>query len=321
MHRRRRHREPCATRARVAVTNDGDRNDDDETLIVTEFYRRARIRHDRLRRRQPGGAATPAASAACGAYNVSDLAPHERDRLSADRQRLRPSTDPPDAPTVMTAPNQLYAAAVQAGSVYVTSVSASPEPPIDFQPNVFPVLYVGDLATGHGGSSNVGIRQPRAAGRSTRSRPTRRAASCRRSSTSPSTATRTSPYVVSRAARHRAARSPTIRPRASSLGTDDDLADVDIARPTARTRSAIAVAPTRRRAYVNCWINAAPGRDRLSTAQVARPQRRNRRRCRRPATPDDVRARRTLLLHRTRRAGRRTADGLLRRAAPAIPTA
>src|SRR5262249_10720509 len=55
-----------------------------------------------------------------------------------------PSTAPP-TPTVMTSPNQLYAAAVNDDKVYVTSVSASPQGPINFQTNVFPVVYVGNL--------------------------------------------------------------------------------------------------------------------------------------------------------------------------------
>ena len=65
----------------------------------------------------------------------------------------------------MTSPNQLYAAAIQDGKVYVTSVSASPQPPIRFDPNVFPVVYVGDLATGTRGPFQRRLRQPRQARR------------------------------------------------------------------------------------------------------------------------------------------------------------
>jgi hypothetical protein len=51
-------------------------------------------------------------------------------------------------PNVVTSPNQLSAVAVLANRIYVTAVAASPEAPLRFDNNVFPVVYVGDIATG-----------------------------------------------------------------------------------------------------------------------------------------------------------------------------
>ena len=50
-------------------------------------------------------------------------------------------------PTVHASPNQLGAVAVANGRLYVTSVAASPEGPTRFDNNVFPVVYVADLAS------------------------------------------------------------------------------------------------------------------------------------------------------------------------------
>jgi YVTN family beta-propeller protein len=139
----------------LAVTNDGDTDDNDETLILTEFYG------------EPNTDVTGcpnATSEVCDTgrigrirrYNVSDYAPQPPILLQPIDSGFVPDGSAAGTATVETAPNQLSAVATRAGKIYVTSVSASPQGPIKFNANVFPVVYVGDLATGAEDRSNVG---------------------------------------------------------------------------------------------------------------------------------------------------------------------
>jgi YVTN family beta-propeller protein len=122
----------------LLVTNNGNPSDDDETLIVTQFYgvprpgREAKDdgRTGRVRR-----------------FAVADLADQGDISLSATDSGF-PKGGVAGAPTVQTSPNQLAALATANGKLYVTSVSASPEGPPRFDNNVFPVVYTADLATG-----------------------------------------------------------------------------------------------------------------------------------------------------------------------------
>ncbi len=139
----------------VAVTNNGDDSDDDETLVVTEFF----------------GAPNPDVSGCASGsaetcdtgrigrvlrYAVSDLSAQAPIVFAPFDSGFAPPGVEAGSAALTTSPNQLYAAAVQGQKVYVTSVSASPAPPVEFDANVFPVLYVGDLASGAEDLSNVG---------------------------------------------------------------------------------------------------------------------------------------------------------------------
>ena len=139
----------------VAVTNNGDDSDDDETLVVTEFF----------------GAPNPDVSGCASGsaetcdtgrigrvlrYAVSDLSAQDPIVFAPFDSGFAPPGVEAGSAALMTSPNQLYAAAVQGQKVYVTSVSASPAAPVQFDANVFPVLYVGDLASGTEDLSNVG---------------------------------------------------------------------------------------------------------------------------------------------------------------------
>lgn len=136
----------------VAVTNDGDTDDSDETLIVTEFYG------------EPNDGADCSAAGgpeACDIgrrgrvrlYNTSDLSPQDPIFFEPiDSGFIAPG----GSSAVMTSPNQLNSVAVRNGKIYVTSVSAAPEPPINFRTNVHPVVYVGDLTSHQEDRSNVG---------------------------------------------------------------------------------------------------------------------------------------------------------------------
>lgn len=120
----------------LAVTNDGDADDTDELIIVPEFFGEA----------GPGEEATDTSrSGRVRIYNASDLAPTTAITLAPIDSGFAPSTAPSGAPTVMTSPNQLFSVHVIGTKIYLTSISASPAPPTNFQTNVQPVLYVGDL--------------------------------------------------------------------------------------------------------------------------------------------------------------------------------
>jgi YVTN family beta-propeller protein len=119
--------DPAHPRA-LLVTNDGDGDDADELLVVPEFFG------------EPNGDGEASNTGRTGRvrlYRLSDLA--------AQAPIL---FDPFDSGfTDLAAPNQLWSVSVRAGRVYVTSISAAPALPLQFDHNVFAVIYVGDLAT------------------------------------------------------------------------------------------------------------------------------------------------------------------------------
>jgi len=134
----------------LLVTNNGDASDDDETLIVAEYFgtpvpgREAKDdgRRGTLRR-----------------YALADLSPTGAIALAPTDSGFA-NGGVAGNPTVLTSPNQLGAMATVDGRLYVTSISASPEGPPRFDNNVFPVVYVADLATGTevtgaGGTTNL----------------------------------------------------------------------------------------------------------------------------------------------------------------------
>lgn len=130
----------------VSVTNDGDADDSDELIVVPEFY---------------GTPISPSSEAidqtrtgVLRFYNAADLAPAGRIDLAPLDSGFTPEGT--NNGPVMTSPNQLYNAVVQGDKVYVPSVSASPDGPPRFNGNVFPVLYVGDIANFREDNSNVG---------------------------------------------------------------------------------------------------------------------------------------------------------------------
>ena len=222
------------------------------------------------------------------------------------------------APTVMTSPNQLYAVAVQGGKVYVTSVSASPEPPINFDANVFPVVYVGDLATG------TEDRRTSASANLARLVDDQipddddAASSCRRSSTSTSSAIPTWPTSC-RAPPTWCSASTTIAPTASrSAPTRHEQIDVGTRHVPEPDRHRRRDRP-RRRAYVNCWVTRRLGVIDLDAQTLTEPCSRSTLAATGPRREDDP-ARRALLLHRPRPLVGQTAKAG-RRAARATPTA
>ncbi len=122
----------------LVVTNDGDGEDSDELLILPEFFGEP----------VPGGETTDTGrKGRVRIYRVSDLSPTTPIILNPLDSGFSPAGIDPPPPTVMTSPNQLSAVTVDKGKIYLASVSASPAPPIRFNTNVQPVVYVGDLGT------------------------------------------------------------------------------------------------------------------------------------------------------------------------------
>jgi YVTN family beta-propeller protein len=126
----------------LAVTNDGDDEDDDELLIVPEFFGDATAE-----------ASNTGRTGRVRIYQLSDLAPTMPILFEPIDSGFAPMDG---APTVMTSPNQLFGVAVQGQKIYVTSISASPQAPVRFNSNVFPVIHVGDLGTRTEDRSAVG---------------------------------------------------------------------------------------------------------------------------------------------------------------------
>jgi len=134
----------------LAITNNFDTSDDDETLVVTQFFGVA----------TPGGEAKDdGRTGKVRLYSLADLSTYRSVTLASLDSGF-PKGGVAGAPTIKTSPNQLSAAAVANGRVFITSTSASPELPVRFDNNVFPVVYVADIAgaaevTGAGGSTNL----------------------------------------------------------------------------------------------------------------------------------------------------------------------
>lgn len=114
----------------VAVTNNGDTNEDDETLIVSEFFGKI---VDGKEGQDDGRQ---------GELKLYST----RDNTSQGSITFSPLNATEAGFGVPTSPNQLGALAINAGKVFATSVSSSPAGPPGFNTNVYPVVYVGDLA-------------------------------------------------------------------------------------------------------------------------------------------------------------------------------
>jgi YVTN family beta-propeller protein len=121
----------------VCVTNDGDTDDNDETIFVTDFY------------------SQPIANTVEGTdtSRESRVFRVSANDLSFDDSRLAPlaSAGIPGFETSGAFPNQLYSCVVEGGLVYVTSVGASPAAfnnTTDFHQNLQGMISVLDSTTG-----------------------------------------------------------------------------------------------------------------------------------------------------------------------------
>ncbi len=131
----------------LAVTNDGDIDDSDELLIVPEYFG------------EPIANAETSDVSRTGRvriYSLADLSARTPITFAPRDSGFVPDGSAAGTATVMTSPNQLGGVVVQKGKIYVTSVSVSPAPPLKFNANVQPVVYVGDLASSSEDVSPVG---------------------------------------------------------------------------------------------------------------------------------------------------------------------
>jgi DNA-binding beta-propeller fold protein YncE len=122
----------------LLVTNNGDASEADETLVVTQFYGAPVAGRETKDDGRTG---------VVRRFALADLVEQPAITLAAIDSGF-PKGGVAGNPTVTTSPNQLAAVATANGRLYITSVSASPEAPARFDNNVFPVVYVADLAAG-----------------------------------------------------------------------------------------------------------------------------------------------------------------------------
>ena len=119
------------------VTNNLDTEDDDETLIVTQFYG---VPVDGKESKDDGRAGK------VRLYSLADLTTYKSIALGTIDSGF-PKGGVAGNPTVKASPNQLTAIAVANERVYITATEASPEGPTRFDNNLFPVVHVASLAS------------------------------------------------------------------------------------------------------------------------------------------------------------------------------
>ncbi len=121
----------------VAITNDGDGDDSDEKVIVTEFYGEV------LANTIEGTDGTRK-----GVVRIFNLG--ATSLTLAQKVEFAPVATPDFAPTQQTSPNQLYSVAVTPDNskFLVTATAASPNGITSSNQNIYQLLLVGDIATG-----------------------------------------------------------------------------------------------------------------------------------------------------------------------------
>lgn len=152
----------------IAITNDGDADDTDETVFVTQFFAA-------LIPEGPGegfddgkqGIVRSFSVATPDTVTTTTLTPLAASGFTADRSAFCPQSttvtlhNPIFCPDVEAAPNsetitrdpqgvfpnQLYGALIRNGRLYIPNIGAAPEPPVRFNVNVQALVYVVDTAT------------------------------------------------------------------------------------------------------------------------------------------------------------------------------
>jgi DNA-binding beta-propeller fold protein YncE len=146
----------------IAITNDGDDEDDDELLVVPEFY----------------GAPNDGVAGSTGPETRDDgrlgrvhtftlpalihldtitLAPRDSGMLAATGAwPNQVITSAGAGEGVQVSPNQLWAVAVVGYQIYIPAIAVSPSGPPNVGANVQPVIYAADLVTGLEDTSSAG---------------------------------------------------------------------------------------------------------------------------------------------------------------------
>jgi YVTN family beta-propeller protein len=157
----------------IAITNNGDADDTDETVFVTQFYAE-------LIPNGPGEGHDLGKQGIVRAFSVADpsnvatitLAPLANSSFTADRTNFCPQSrlvngvlvppvnntfcpdlNAPAGSTTITQapqgvyPNQLQSALIRGTRLFLPNIGAQPEPPVRFDTNVQPLVYVVDTVS------------------------------------------------------------------------------------------------------------------------------------------------------------------------------
>lgn len=118
----------------IAVTNNLDTNEADETVVVTEFFGDPQTDGEAKNNGRKGTVRLYGLDGAPKGVITFDPFANSAASTALGLEGT-------------TAPNQLHSVAISNGRIFVPSVSASPALPLNSKANVYPVIYVGDLTT------------------------------------------------------------------------------------------------------------------------------------------------------------------------------
>ena len=113
----------------VAITNNGDTNDNDEKVVVPEFY------------------GTPTGQEASDSSRIGKVRVFNLNGLSDVGTATFDPVSPGGFVPATTAPNQLASVAIAGDKFFVTAVAASPDGIPKFNENVFPLILIGNIST------------------------------------------------------------------------------------------------------------------------------------------------------------------------------
>ena len=121
----------------VAITNDGDTEDSDEKVVVTEFYGAINA-----------GNVEGQDNSRTGVVRIFSLTPALTELQEVE---FAPLATPDFAPTNETSPNQLYSVIITPdNSKFIALATASsPNGVASFNQNIYQLLLIGDIATGN----------------------------------------------------------------------------------------------------------------------------------------------------------------------------
>jgi YVTN family beta-propeller protein len=175
--------------AAIAITNDNDSDDTDETVFVTQFYAVLRAGADGSEGRDTGKQGVVRAFTVANTTNIATitLSPLANSGFTADRSSFCPQSRQggapvstlfcPDvsAPATSAAitqapqgvyPNQFQSALIRGTRLFLPNIGAQPEPPVNFNTNVQALVYVVDTAArAESASLHVNLNQQIAAER------------------------------------------------------------------------------------------------------------------------------------------------------------
>lgn len=129
----------------IAVSNNGDTSDSDETVVVPEFYG------------EPQADGEGKNDGRRGKIRLFGV-----DGADQGSIQLAPFSNSDNTFEAQAAPNQLYAVAIAGSRIFVPSVSAAPAAPLASNKNVYPIVYVADLKTKQqvvGGNGTVNLAE------------------------------------------------------------------------------------------------------------------------------------------------------------------